>query len=34
MRDEYLAKKPAKLPFTIGYNAEFGECNLQLGNKK
>jgi hypothetical protein len=34
MRDEYLAKKPAKLPFTIGYNAEFGECNLQLGTKK
>jgi hypothetical protein len=34
MRDEYLAKKPAKLPFTIGYNAEFGECNLQLGTRK
>lgn len=34
MRDEYVAKKPAKLPFTIGYNAEFGECNLQLGTKK
>jgi hypothetical protein len=34
MRAEYEAKKPAKLPFTIGYNAEFGECNLQLGSKK
>jgi hypothetical protein len=34
MRAEYEAKKPAKLPFTIGYNAEFGECNLQLGTKK
>jgi hypothetical protein len=33
MRAEYEAKKPAKLPFTIGYNAEFGECNLQLGTK-
>jgi hypothetical protein len=34
MREEYVSKKPAKLPFTIGYNAEFGECNLQLGTKK
>ncbi len=34
MFDEYASKKPAKLPFTIGYNAEFGECNLQLGVKK
>jgi hypothetical protein len=34
MREEYLSKKPVKLPFTIGYNAEFGECNLQLGTKK
>jgi hypothetical protein len=34
MRAEYESKKPAKLPFTIGYNAEFGECNLQLGTKK
>ena len=34
MRAEYEAKKPAKLPFTIGYNAEFGECNMQLGTKK
>lgn len=33
MSDEYIAKKPQKLPFTIGYNAEFGECNLQLGKK-
>ncbi|PHX91517.1 MAG: hypothetical protein CK532_07880 [Flavobacteriales bacterium] len=34
MFDEYASKKPAKLPFTIGYNAEFGECNLQLCVKK
>jgi hypothetical protein len=34
MREEYVSKKPVKLPFTIGYNAEFGECNLQLGTKK
>jgi len=34
MKDEYQATPPAKLPFTIGYNAEFGECNLQLATKK
>lgn len=34
MRAEYELKKPARLPFVIGYNAEFGECNLQLGIKK
>jgi hypothetical protein len=34
MKDEYAATPPAKLPFTIGYNAEFGECNLQLATKK
>lgn len=34
MKDEYATTPPGKLPFTIGYNAEFGECNLQLATKK
>jgi hypothetical protein len=34
MKAEYATKKPAKLPFNIGYNAEFNECNLQSAVKK
>jgi hypothetical protein len=34
MKVEYALKKPAKLPFNIGYNAEFNECNLQSAVKK
>lgn len=34
LKAEYAAKKPAKLPFNIGYNAEFNECNLQSAVKK
>lgn len=34
MKAAYDKEKPAKLPFTIGYNAEFGECNLQWAKKK
>lgn len=34
MKAEYANKKPAKLPFNIGYNAEFKECNLQSAVKK
>jgi len=34
LKAEYAAKKPAKLPFNIGYNAEFKECNLQSAVKK
>lgn len=33
LKERYLQKKPATLPFTIGYNAQFGECNLQLATK-
>lgn len=34
MKVMYDSLSPQKLPFTIGYNAEFGECNLQLARKK
>ena len=34
LKAEYAVKKPAKLPFNIGYNAEFKECNLQSAVKK
>ena len=34
MKAEYATRKPAKLPFNIGYNAEFNECNLQSAVKK
>lgn len=34
MKKAYAEKLPTKLPFTIGYNAEFGECNLQHAVKK
>ena len=34
LKAEYATKKPAKLPFNIGYNAEFNECNLQSAVKK
>lgn len=34
MKAEYSLKKPVKLPFNIGYNAEFNECNLQSAVKK
>ena len=33
LKERYQIEKPAKLPFTIGYNAQFGECNLQLATK-
>lgn len=31
---QYNDWQPKKLPFTIGYNAQYGECNLQLAIKK
>jgi len=31
---EYINLQPKKLPFVIGYNAQYGECNLQLAIKK
>lgn len=31
---QYNDWQPKKLPFTIGYNAQYGECNLQLAVKK
>ncbi len=34
MKADYALKKPTKLPFNIGYNAEFKECNLQSAVKK
>jgi hypothetical protein len=34
MKKEYAAQKPAKLPFLIGYNAEFKECNMQSAVKQ
>jgi hypothetical protein len=34
MKADYALKKPTKLPFNIGYNAEFNECNLQYAVKK
>lgn len=34
LRDRYVQSKPAKLPFNIGYNAQYKECNLQLAQKK
>ena len=33
MKAEYAAKKPAKLPYNIGYNAEFKQCNMQSAVK-
>lgn len=33
LKERYEAAKPKKLPFTIGYNAQYGECNLQLATK-
>lgn len=34
MQAAYEKAAPAKLPFLIGYNAEFKECNLQAASKK
>lgn len=34
LKKAYEEAKPAKLPFMIGYNAEFHECNLQSAVKK
>jgi hypothetical protein len=34
MKQAYAKAKPAVLPFMIGYNAEFRECNLQSAVKK
>lgn len=34
MKAEYAAKKPAKLPYNIGYNAEFKQCNMQSAVKR
>jgi hypothetical protein len=34
LKAAYEKAKPEKLPFNIGYNAEFGECNLQWAKKK
>jgi hypothetical protein len=34
LKKAYAAAKPAVLPFMIGYNAEFRECNLQSAVKK
>jgi hypothetical protein len=34
MKKAYSEAKPAVLPFMIGYNAEFRECNLQSAVKK
>ncbi len=33
LKNRYDSIKPEKLPFTIGYNAQYGECNLQLAEK-
>jgi hypothetical protein len=33
LKIRYEKEKPKTLPFTIGYNAQFGECNLQLATK-
>jgi hypothetical protein len=33
LKIRYQQQNPQKLPFTIGYNAQFGECNLQLATK-
>jgi len=33
LKERYIQEKPTKLPFTIGYNAQYGECNLQLATK-
>jgi hypothetical protein len=34
LKAKYDEIKPAKLPFNIGYNAQYKECNLQLAQKK
>ena len=34
LKAKYDEVKPAKLPFNIGYNAQYKECNLQLAQKK
>lgn len=34
MKEAYEKAEPAKLPFLIGYNAEFKECNMQAATKK
>ncbi len=34
LRAAYDSLQPQKLPFTIGYNAEFGECNMQLAVRR
>jgi len=34
LKSKYDEIKPAKLPFNIGYNAQYKECNLQLAQKK
>lgn len=34
MKEDYAKQKPSKLPFNIGYNAEFNQCNLQSAVKK
>lgn len=33
LKIRYANENPQKLPFTIGYNAQYGECNLQLATK-
>ena len=33
LKDSYSNKNPANLPFNIGYNATFHECNLQLATR-
>lgn len=33
LKIRYENEKPESLPFNIGYNAQFGECNLQLATK-
>lgn len=33
LKAEYAAKQPSKLPYNIGYNAEFKQCNMQSAVK-
>lgn len=33
LKERYQQEQPEKLPFTIGYNAQYGECNMQLATK-
>ena len=33
LKEAYQSAQPERLPFNIGYNAQYGECNLQLATK-